>query len=801
MASNLAVGVPSSFTDNRLTEAEQAALEESQSPDEKLRTLHSRLLSWMQGERDRQAENRLQMAIDHDFYDGLQFSDDDIKKIMDRGQDPLVYNEVKIGLDWIIGAEKRERVDWRVLPRTEDDVESANVKTEVMKYISDVNDLPFVRSSAFAEAAICGLSFLEDSLNQDATADVLFAGMDSWRNNLHDSYNRTMNPSVSRYHFRWKVLDLDIAQSLFPGKADALRRCSTNADALNADLDDELYYLGNRLSRDSYTAPYRRSIVSETVSDIFNRRDRVKIYEAWYREPMEKQMVVGGPFHGDIYDPMNQGHKNSVDTGYADVIPKTIQRVYVCYMTDKEILSVHESPFKHNEFPFTPIFCFRRGRDGMPYGFVRNIRDPQEDLNKRMTKALFLQSVNQIITEEAAFGTGKGEFTLQDAIDNASNPQAVFVLKNGTAKFDIRRDYQDMDKQAVLVGLDRQFIQSGSGVTDELLGRKTNAVSGEAIRARQEQGSATTAGLFDNYRLAIQRSGQKQLSNAERFYSAPKVLRLTRKVEGKPQFDWLKINQPEIQPDGSIRFLNDITASKADFIVDEQDFRQSMRQAMFDSLSEMVGKIAQYQPMFAISMLDLVVDVADFPGKEDIVNRLKMLIQEARGGGAKSPQQQQQEQAQAALVMRGAAAKIARDEATAAKDQATAQATAVTTQAKLVESQTGATETQANTSLKLAQANLADAQADSVRAALTPDMVAVDLQTVPQGSAPAAGATGAPGAAAPAGGPDVGAQIAGLQKSVDGLSKALALLLDHHASQLEQGQPPQQPPSTEAVQP
>jgi hypothetical protein len=55
---------------------------------------------------------------------------------------------------------------------------------------------------------------------------------------------------------------------------------------------------------------------------------------------------------------------------------------------------------------------------------------------------------------------------------------------------------------------DERMIQHAGGVTDDNLGRRTNAVSGEAIKARQLQGSVVTAEIFDNERFAIQHQGE-----------------------------------------------------------------------------------------------------------------------------------------------------------------------------------------------------------------------------------------------------------------------------------------------------
>lgn len=119
---------------------------------EPARKLLRQLLQWYFYERDRQSANRMEMAIDNDMYDNLQWDEQDAATLEDRKQVPLVFNEVAPMCDWIIGTERRNRVDWKVLPRTEDDVQMASTKTDVLKYVSDVNKVPFARSRAFSDA-------------------------------------------------------------------------------------------------------------------------------------------------------------------------------------------------------------------------------------------------------------------------------------------------------------------------------------------------------------------------------------------------------------------------------------------------------------------------------------------------------------------------------------------------------------------------------------------------------------------------------------------------------------------------
>ncbi len=106
---------------------------------QKNKALQSKLLDWWTQARETESDNRNEQALDSDFKDGLQWSDEDANELRERGQAPLVYNRIKPAVDWVLGTEKRSRVDFKVQPRTEDDVEAAETKTALLKYLSDVN--------------------------------------------------------------------------------------------------------------------------------------------------------------------------------------------------------------------------------------------------------------------------------------------------------------------------------------------------------------------------------------------------------------------------------------------------------------------------------------------------------------------------------------------------------------------------------------------------------------------------------------------------------------------------------------
>jgi len=105
----------------------------------------------------------------------------------------------------------------------------------------------------------------------------------------------------------------------------------------------------------------------------------------------------------------------------------------------------------------------------------------------------------------------------------------------------------------------------------------------------------------------------------EQFYSMPKVIRILGE-RGAAKYQEINKVDPST---GEV--LNSITASRADYVVSEQDFKSSLRQAMFESLFDIVGRLSQMRPEVALALLDLVVDMADVPGREEMVARIRKI--------------------------------------------------------------------------------------------------------------------------------------------------------------------------------
>ena len=559
--------------------------------------LHAKLIGFYQRELERQAVSRLEMAKDEDYYDNEQWSDTDKATLEERGQMPLVYNVISTTVNWILGTEKRSRTDFKVLPRRKSDGKPAERKTQILKYLSDVNRTTFGRSRAFEDTTKVGVGWLEDGVQDEDDGEPIYSRYENWRNMLWDSACTELDLSDARYVFRSKWLDYDVGAAMFPARRAHIQEACRASGALGAD-----WMFGDE-AMDSLEDTIREG----TLDALYSSRERFRGIECWFRKPTTVKRLRGGDFRGEVYDPNFQPHVEEVESGRALVAEKVMMRMHVAIMTTSHLLYLGESPYRHNRFPFTPIWCNRRGRDGMPYGMIRGMRGIQDDINKRASKALHILSTNKVVMDEGAVPD------IDEFAEEVAKPNAIIVKKQGkelvlSADRDLADAHMEMMSRSILM------IQQQSGVTDENLGRKTNASSGIAIGRRQEQGAMATAGIFDNLRYAAQVQGEKQLSLIEQFMSEEKAFRITN-MRGTPEYVTVNDGLPE----------NDIISTKADFIISEQDWRASVRAAQVEELLALLGQIAPVNPQIAVVLLDLIVESMDLPQREEIVRRIRQI--------------------------------------------------------------------------------------------------------------------------------------------------------------------------------
>lgn len=612
------------------------------------------------------AECFAEMALDHDYYDHLQWSETEKAELIARGQAPLVFNKCALTVDWLTGTERRTRIDFAVVPKRREASDAAEVKAKLIKYQSDTNMVPWNRSRAFKDACIGGVGWTEASIRGDDSQELVLHGYVPWQQVKWDPFSRSLDLDDSRYLHRRKWVDLDYAIQMFPEREAVLRLAARSHifgdDEWSQDQLDLPQVFRRYDSRGAELVERRWSGALPITGS--THRLRVPLTETWFRQPKRIKRIWGLDHHGDTFDAGNEEMAQAVAQKAASLTDAVTEEMRIAIWVPGAMVYRGPLPFRHRSFPLTPVWAKRRSRDGTPYGVIRGIRDAQDDYNKRLSKAQWLLATNQFHYEEGAIDPDrKTEIQRNLAKPGGMIEYAQGALSMGKTRID--RNVELAEAQTMLLEVSAAHIHDGSGVNREMLGRETNAISGRAIHAKQNEGSVATAELFDNLRLHVQLDGKKLLSLNEQFMTLPMQVRVAGE-DARKQFDWLDINQPELGEDNTWSLKNDITKADADFVVDQIDFRESVRAAQAEQFGEMLKNMPE---QVQLALLDIFIEMTDIPMRDEAVRRVRTVT----GQGAadeedplaelQRQQKEQAEQQEQQLLQRERMAKVSLDEA------------------------------------------------------------------------------------------------------------------------------------------
>lgn len=591
-------------------------------------------------------DNRRQMAIDADYYDGIQLTLDQISVLEDREQPIQQWNVIKSVVNWIIGIERKSRVQYNIMPRHPQAVKEAKTKTKVFAFIEDETRSRYIRSEAFTDSAKVGVGWLDVGAYNNPQQPIYYRRVD-WRDVWFDSLGKRSDRLDWRYLYEEKWTDLDIAIATFEDRKADLEALAQATNSRYPFAPDDSYIFDDATDGIDQI----NSMVAGGNFDGY--RNRVRVTHMQYRMPGQVDVLrVNGNLYGALdqtaYRKGDELHDHLVKYGYASLDKAHRMVVRHALFSGGVYLRDFHTPYNHDQFTLVPIFCYRRDRDGMPYGLIRDMRSPQDDINAGKIRARFLMSAKQFLVEKTAIH-GPVEI-FRDEMQRADGIGTVADGRIGSVK---ELDHSAKIQEHLASAQDgERFIHNISGVTPELQGQSERDLSGVAVKALQNQGATSSGGLlFDNYYDAFGQAGDIELACIEQFMDQEKVIRITGE-QNRPEFVTINTVDEQGNP------VDSITASKADFKVSKMDYRETIRQAMMQSLGELITNLAKLGGKggeVAISLLDLYVELYDdLPNKEEAVARIRKItgqegVDEELTPEEKAAKQQALEQQQAEM--------------------------------------------------------------------------------------------------------------------------------------------------------
>ena len=184
-------------------------------------------------------------------------------------------------------------------------------------------------------------------------------------------------------------------------------------------------------------------------------------------------------------------------------------------------------------------------------------------------------------------------------------------------------------------------IKATIGIFDASLGAQGNETSGRAILARQREGDTATFAWIDNLARGIEHTGRILIDLIPRIYDTQRVMRILGEDQSEKM---VTINQVNIVNPwtGDYEVLNDMSVGKYDVRVSVGPSYATKRMEAAESMMSFVQAFPAAAPIIG----DLIARNMDWPGAEDIAERLKKTIPPEIIDEELSPEEQQQREQQ-----------------------------------------------------------------------------------------------------------------------------------------------------------
>ncbi len=177
-------------------------------------------------------------------------------------------------------------------------------------------------------------------------------------------------------------------------------------------------------------------------------------------------------------------------------------------------------------------------------------------------------------------------------------------------------------------GLTASIIQAGddlqhtTGMYNPSLGQREGDQSGRAIIALQRQGEQAQSHLLDNQKRMVTACGRLLLKWIRQIYDTPQIKRI---VNPDQSHKMVPLNQPfpvNPQDPNSETKIYDLTVGLYDVVVGVGPSYQSKRQEFVQAVLELVKAAPQLMQF----VMDLLVRNMDWPGAQEIADRLKKML-------------------------------------------------------------------------------------------------------------------------------------------------------------------------------
>ena len=576
------------------------------------------------------------------YYRGDQWDEFDMQQLDDQGRPALTINTILPTVNAVLAEQSSKKADIQFKPRGGGKQDIADVLTKVYAQIADNNKLEWTEAQVFSDGLIQDRGWFDVRIDFDdhVNGEVRIESKDPL-DILIDPDAKHYDPRTWNEIFETKWMSIDEIEEQYGQKeADQLRMLAETGTTLGADSmefeeerygDTDEYNYGQQYPGDPENARLLRSI---------------RVIERQYYKLKDCIFYVD-PVTGDKREvPYNWSKKKReqfADQFALDIIEKKMRKVRWTVTADTVVLFDDWSPYAH--FTLVPFFpYFRRGK---PFGMVRNLLSPQEQLNKITSQELHIVNTTANSGWIVENGSLAG-MTADDLEEHGAETGLVLEFNRGSTP------PAKIPPNQIPTGLDRlgqkaaQNIKQISGITEAMLGMDSPEVSGVAINAKQNRGSLLLQVPLDNLAKTRQYLAEKVLMLIQAYYTEERIIQITDESDPYKPREQVKLNQQT--PEGEV--INDLTLGEYDVIVGTAPARDNFDEMQFAEAIEL-RNVGVPIPN------DMIVEYSHLSRKADIANRIRQL----EGTAPPTEEQVQLQQFQMESQIRSTQLEIAKLEA------------------------------------------------------------------------------------------------------------------------------------------
>ncbi|QGZ42707.1 phage P22-like portal protein [Pseudoduganella flava] len=416
-------------------------------------------------------------------------------------------------------------------------------------------------------------------------------------------------------------------------------------------------------SRDEFKRKWPKADMVDFMADSRDGQDwftedEIRVAEYWKREEVPATLVKLS--NGNVM--LEKDYEENRD--FFDVNGVTVEatrptrtmKVTQYILSGCDVLETNDWPGKY--IPIVPVYGDEVIIDGERHllSLVRFAKDPQMMFNFWRTastelvalapKAPFIGAVGQFTTDAQKWATANTQthqYIEYDAVEVNGTPVPPPQ----------RQPFAGPPAGALQEALNASDdMKSIMGLFDASLGAKSNETSGRAILARQREGDVSTFNYIDNLSRGIRHAGRILCDLIPKVYSGPRMLRVIHEDGSNSHVavNGMQPPQPDPQEEADTQAVLrsfDLTAGKYDVTCETGPSFTTRRE---EAAAQMVEFI-RANPASAPIIGDLLAKNLDWPGADEIAERLKkMLPPQLQGQDPQALAAQQQMQQMAAQI-------------------------------------------------------------------------------------------------------------------------------------------------------